>query len=174
MSDEDAVPKPSLAEQLDRLFRLVRPVGEAREYSYKEVAGGVTARGAPATSENYIYLLRVGRRDNPGKKLLEALADFFGVDVSYFYSSSSTSQKADAELELIAALRDSSIRQLALRSVDLSKGNLRHLIGIVEQIRGLEGLPSEARPPVETWSSDPPEEEAEAHRDAKDDQADPG
>lgn len=161
----EEAPPPSLAEKLDRLFRVVRPPGEDREYSYREVAAGVAERGGPATSENYLYLLRAGRRDNPGKKLLEALAGFFGTNVSYFYDTTAATQDLEDELRLLAALRDSSIRQLALRSVDVSKGSLKHIMGIVEQVRELEGLPREARPPVEQWSNEPPDE-PEAARSA--------
>jgi hypothetical protein len=157
----DPVPSPdsvpSLADKLDRLFRIVRPPGEDREYSYREVSAAVAERGGPATSENYLYLLRSGRRDNPGKKLIEALAGFFGTNVAYFYDATMDSQALDDELKLLAALRDSSIRQLALRSFDLSKGNLRHIMGIVEQIREMEGLPGEARPSVEEWSDERPD-----------------
>lgn len=156
MPETGPEPVPPLAAKLDRLFRIVRPPGEDREYSYKEVSSAVAERGGPATSENYLYLLRSGRRDNPGKKLIEALAGFFGTTIAYFYDTAD-SQALDDELRLLAALRDSSIRQLALRSVDLSKGNLQHIMGIVEQVREMEGLPKEARPSVEEWSDEKPD-----------------
>jgi len=145
--DEEATIPPTLASKLDRLFRLARPPGQEREYTYKEVAAAIADRGGPGATANYLYLLRTGRRDNPAKKLLEALASFFG-----------TTEGLDEELRLVAALRDSSIRQLALRSVDLSKGNLTHIMGIVEQVRELEGLPREARPPKREWSDHEPDE----------------
>lgn len=145
---------PTLANKLDRLFRVVRPPGQDREYSYKEVAAGITERGGPATTSNYLYLLRSGRRDNPGKKLLEALAAFFGTNVNYFYDTEASSTDLDEELRLLAALRDGSIRQLALRSLDLSPSNLSHIMGIVDQVRALEGLPLGAKPPAEAWTGD--------------------
>lgn len=151
---------PPLAAKLDHLFRVVRPPGQDREYSYKEVAAGVVAHGGPATSENYLYLLRVGRRDNPGKKLLEALAAFFGTDPTYFFETETT-PAGDDEMRLRAALRASSVRQLALRSADLSPKNLESIIAIIEQVRELEKLPSDARPGVEEWSSERADEDAE-------------
>lgn len=150
-------PPPSLADKIDRLFRVVRPAGTDREYTYREVADGVADRGAPPISDNYLYMLRSGRRDNPGKKLLEALAGFFGTSVTYFYDEPGTDE-LDDELRLVAALRNSSIRELALRSVNLSTGNLRHLLGIVEQVREMERLPERARPRVEEWSEEGPAE----------------
>lgn len=164
MDDDSGV--PSLASKLDRLFRVVRPPGQDREDSYKEVAAAIAEAGGPATTPNYLYLLRSGRRDNPGKKLLEALARHFHTDVSYFYDTGTSSRDLDEEMRLIAALRDSSIRQLALRSVDLSPGNLGHIMGIVDQVRALEGLPPGAPPPAEAWTGedDPPDEAEEQGR----------
>lgn len=153
MSDDDS-DVPTLAGKLDRLFKVVRPPGQDREYSFKEVAAAITDRGGPATTSNYLYLLRSGRRDNPGKKLLEALAGFFGTNVSYFYDTDASSKDLDEELRLLAALRDGSIRQLALRSLDLSPRNLSHIMGIVDQVRALEGLPPGAQPPAEAWTGD--------------------
>lgn len=166
MADDDATGAPSLASKLDRLFRVVRPPGQDREYTYKEVAAAIAASGGPPTTANYLYLLRSGRRDNPAKKLLEALARHFHTDVGYFYDTTASSQELDEEMRLIAALRDSSIRQLALRSVDLSPGNLTHIMGIVEQVRALEGLPPGAPPPAEAWTGeeDQPDDTEEQNR----------
>jgi len=154
MPDETPPGALSLADKLDRLFRVVRPPGQDREYTYKEVAAVIASRGGPATTANYLYLLRSGRRDNPAKKLLEALAQFFGTNVAYFYDTTASSQDLDEEMRLVVALRDSSIRQLALRSVDLSPGNLSHIMGIVEQVRALEGLPPGAPPPAQAWTGE--------------------
>jgi len=147
-----------LAAKLDRLFRVVRPRGEDREYTYREVAAGIAERGGASTTANYIYLLRSGRRDNPGMKLLESLAAFFGVPVTYFYETAKSEQELDEELRLRAALRDSSIRQLALRSVDLSPGNLTHIIGIIDKVRELERRPPGSPPPPEAWTGEEEDE----------------
>lgn len=158
-------PPPTLAEKLDRLFKAVRPPGEDREYTYKEVASAITERGGPSTTANYLYLLRSGRRDNPTKRLLEALADFFRVNVGYFYDTSPKSADLDEDLRLIAALRDSPVRQLALRSLDLSPGHLSAIMGIVEQVRALEGLPPGAEPPAGVWTGEEPQDGPEQPQD---------
>lgn len=148
-------PRPAtLAGKLDRLFRVVRPPGLDREYTYREVAAGVAGLGGSKTTANYLYLLRSGRRDNPGMKLLESLSAFFGVPVTYFYDSEKSEQELEEELRLRAALRDSSIRQLALRSVDLSPGNLTHIIGIIDRVRELERRPPGSPPPPEAWTGE--------------------
>jgi HAD superfamily hydrolase (TIGR01509 family) len=68
---------PTLAEKLARLFSTVRPGGRAK-YSAQEAAEAIRARGGSTISTTYIWQLRKGLRDNPTKKHLEALADFFG------------------------------------------------------------------------------------------------
>lgn len=153
MPDHDT-PPPTFSGKLDRLFKVVRPTGEDREYTYKEVAAAISDRGGPPTTANYLYLLRTGRRDNPGKKLLEALADFFRINVSYFYDTGPASEDLEDDLRLVAALRNSQVRQLALRSLDLSPGNLTHIMGIIDQVRALEGLPRGTPPPPQAWTGE--------------------
>lgn len=140
MSDGDAVagPRRSFADKLDHLFRVVHPAGRG-EFSYKEVEAGVAARGGEISSA-YVWHLRKGSRDNPTLKHMEALAEFFGVAVSYFVDDD-VAARVDAELSVIAALRDSGVRHVALRASGLSAATLGAISGIIEQARRLEGLP---------------------------------
>lgn len=79
------------------------------------MAEAIATRGGPTISATYLWQLRKGLRDNPNKKHLEALADFFGVSPAYFFDDESVA-RIDAELELLAALREGSVRQIALRA----------------------------------------------------------
>jgi transcriptional regulator with XRE-family HTH domain len=120
-----------------------------REYTYEEVAEGVAKRGGPTISATYVWLLRTGQRDNPTKHHLEGLADFFGVSPAYFFDDTATA-RIDAQLDLLTALRDAPVRQIALRAFGLSPGSLRMVADIVTQVRELEGLPNpeeEVSPP---------------------------
>ena len=47
---------------------------------------------------------------------------------------------ADAELDLVVALREGPIRQIALRAAGLSTDSLRAIAEMVEHVRRLEGL----------------------------------
>ncbi len=122
---------PTLAEKLEALFRAVHPRG--REYTHEEVARGAEALGGPTISATYVWQLRKGHRDNPTKHHLEALAGFFGVPPAYFFDEESAGQVA-AELELLAALRDEDVRQVALRAADMTPGARAALRQLVDQM----------------------------------------
>ena len=63
--------------------------------------------------------LRTGRRDNPTKRHLEALAQFFQVPVAYFFDDDQGAA-ITRELELLGVLRDAGVRSVALRALTLS------------------------------------------------------
>jgi transcriptional regulator with XRE-family HTH domain len=134
--EESPVPR-SLADKIDRLFSVVRPA--KGEYTHEQVAKAIEERGGPTISASYLWQLRKGLRDNPTKKHLEALASFFGVPPSYFFDEQE-SERIDAELDLLAALRDSSVRQVALRASGLSPQTLRAITDMIERARQIEGL----------------------------------
>ncbi|MCS7480670.1 XRE family transcriptional regulator [Umezawaea endophytica] len=129
----------SLTERLDRLFRTVHPANRG-EYTYEEVASAIREQGT-MISHTYVWQLRKGIRDNPTKRHLEALASFFGVPASYFLDDDTSA--ADAQLELLATLRDDPVRSLALRAAELSPNGLAAIRAMVEHARSVEGLPSE-------------------------------
>lgn len=138
MTDSQPAGPRTLSEKLNHLFRTVHP-RDRGEYSFEEVAEAIRARGGPTISATYIWQLRKGLKDNPTKKHLEALADFFGVSAAYFFDDE-VAARIDAELELLATLRDSPVRQLALRASGLSPDSLRAIAEMIEHVRQLEGL----------------------------------
>ena len=131
----------SLASKLDRLFRTIHPAGRG-EYTPDEVAAEIRSRGGPTISSTYLYMLRKGERDNPTKKHLEALADFFGVPAGYFFDDA-TAARVESELDALIALRDSPVREIALRAAGLSAQSLATIREVVERVRQLEGLPDD-------------------------------
>ena len=128
--------KRTLAERLDYLFRTVHPANRG-EYSLQEVADSSSPSGGPTISANYLWLLRKGLRDNPTKKHLEALAAFFGVSPLYFFDDE-VAARTDAQLDLLVALRDAGVRNLALRAASLSPETLRAITEMVERARQIE------------------------------------
>lgn len=138
MSDAEAPRVRTMAEKIDRLFRTIHPRGR-EEYSFEDVAAAIRGRGGPTVSATYLWQLRKGLRDNPTKKHLEALSDFFGVSPAYFFDDNAAA-RIDAELDLLSALRDASVRQIALRAFGLSPESLATIAGMVERVRQLEGL----------------------------------
>ena len=133
-------PRPqTLAEKLDRLFATLHARGRAR-YSYRAVADAIQAHGGPTLSASYLWQLHTGRKDNPTKRQLEGLAAFFGVPPDYFFDDEAAA-RLDAELALVAALRDAGVRRIALRAAGLSPRSLTVLAGLLDHLRRLEGLP---------------------------------
>jgi len=130
---------PSLAEKLERLFHAVHPAGRP-PYSNAEVAAAMQRDGGPTVSATYLWQLRRGIRTNPTKAHLEAMAHFFGVHPSYFFDETSASD-IDAQLALLALVRDAGVRAIALRSSGLSEASLTAIQGMVENARRLERLP---------------------------------
>lgn len=127
----------TFAQRLDRLFRVVRP-RNGHEYTHEEVATAIRERGV-TISHTYVWQLRKGMRDNPTKRHLEALAEFFGVPPSYFLDEDTSG--IDAQLELLVALRDNDVRNVALRASGLSPQGLKAVLGMIEHARTVEGLP---------------------------------
>lgn len=135
----------TLAQKLDHLFKTVHPGGRG-EYTYQEVANALQEQGGPTISATYVWQLRRGDRDNPTKRHLEALASFFGVPVSYFFDE--TTEQIDAELELLAVLRDAGVKNIALRASELPPDSLESIRQIIEVMRGVNGLPTDTTPTV--------------------------
>lgn len=132
----------TLAQKLDHLFRTVHP-RDRGPYSYAEVAKAIEERGGPTVSSTYIWQLRTGVRDNPTKRHLEALADFFGVSPAYFFDDAEAA-RIDARLLLLTMLRDTGARQIAARLPGLSTDSIEVLADMVAHLRHLEGLPETA------------------------------
>lgn len=134
----DDAAEGDLAAKLNRLFRTVVPRGGG-EYTFEEVAEAIRAKGGPTISATYLWQLRKGVRDNPTKRHLEALAAFFGVPPAYFFDSGEA-ERIDAELDLLTALRDAPVRQIATRANGLSIKSLQAIADMVDRVRELEGL----------------------------------
>jgi transcriptional regulator with XRE-family HTH domain len=91
-------------------------------------------------------LLRTGQRDNPTLRHIEALAKFFGVPAAYFLDEDRASEVAE-QLELLAAARDADIREIMMRSNDLSKPDRLTILGIVKRFAGERSDEGGAAPP---------------------------
>ena len=126
----------SIADKLDRLFQRVRPAGQG-EYSHSAVAEAIREQQGISVSHTYIWQLRTGRRDNPTIQHLTALATFFGVPVAYFLDDEE-SRKIDSELELLAALRDTGVTEIALRAADLSPSSRETISQMILKVWELE------------------------------------
>lgn len=139
--DQGKPGQSALAYRLNRLFETVHPPGRG-PYSNEEVAREIRAEGGDI-SRAYLSYLRNGDRDNPTLQHLEALARFFGVPAAYFFDDD-VATETDAQLEIVAAMRDVGVRSVALRVAGLSPKGLLAVSAMIEEVRVLEGLPRES------------------------------
>ncbi|NBE56504.1 helix-turn-helix domain-containing protein [Streptomyces boluensis] len=130
----------SLAARLNHLFEVIHPAGRSRPYSSDEVAALLQEQGGPTVSGTYLWQLRTGRRDNPTKRHLEALADFFGVPVAYFFDAE-VARRVGTDLDTLRRLRESGVQSVALRAVGLSPKSMDAVLAMIDRVRELEGLP---------------------------------
>ena len=131
-----------LADRLDHLFRTVHPKDRG-PYTPAEVAEAINeTAGERVISSTYVWQLRTGRRDNPTQKHLSALAAFFGVSPMYFFQQTEADRSA-VPPELVAALKNEDVRDMALRAVGLSDRALRAIKDMIENARAVEGLATE-------------------------------
>ncbi|MFI9723159.1 XRE family transcriptional regulator [Streptomyces sp. NPDC052396] len=122
----------SLAERIEALFRTVRRPDRSA-YSNEEVARACRESSGETFSATYLWQLRTGRRNNPTKRHLEALAAFFQVPVAYFFDDTESARIAE-EITLLAAMRDAGVRDVALRAVNLSPDGLGTVRDLIDSI----------------------------------------
>lgn len=130
----------TLADKINRLFD-ARRRPDGRPYSDLDVERWLAEREAegPTISANYLRVLRGGHRTNPTMSHLQAIARFFEIDPAYFFGSAEHSAAITADLELLAALRDSEdIRAVALRAQELSPEMRAWLARTVRDLPGDE------------------------------------
>jgi transcriptional regulator with XRE-family HTH domain len=130
----------TLAQKLDRLFDVIRREN-GEPHSHEEVASACRKSSGESFSATYLWQLRTGRRDNPTKRHLEALADFFQVPLTYFFDEK-IGAEIDAELEFLGALRNAGVRNLALRALGLSPGGLATITDMLEVVANREAKDS--------------------------------
>ncbi|MEU3299789.1 XRE family transcriptional regulator [Streptomyces sp. NPDC006678] len=129
----------TLSDRLNRLFDVVHPPDRG-PYSNAEVAALMAERGLETVTATYLWMLRTGKRDNPTKRHLEALASFFGVPAAYWFDDD-VAEKTAQELELLQLIRDSRIKNVLLRLSDVSADGKDAVLGLVDGVRKMEGLP---------------------------------
>ncbi|UNO43027.1 helix-turn-helix transcriptional regulator [Streptomyces sp. MST-110588] len=145
MGDEGREPA-GLAEKLDQLFH-ARSRERGRPLSANDVATEINIKaGEQVISGNYIWQLRKGKRDNPTKRHIEALAEYFGVPAAYFHDQPEpadagavgTSERPTA---VLGAMQDAGVIAMAARFMDMSEESRSAVLEMINRVRKLEGLP---------------------------------
>ena len=141
--DEQPEAGASLAQRIDHLIRTVHP-GDRGPYTLEEITDGIRAQGGPTISVAYLSQLRAGKRDNPTKQHMEAIARFFGVNVAYFFDDTAA-EAVNEELALLQAIRDSGVKRVALRAMELGPDARNSLARIIDELGNLEKRTSSKR-----------------------------
>src|SRR5258706_6260043 len=119
------VKKENFAEKLNRLFKEKRkPDGTL--YTQTEVVENTKG----VLTRVYLWKLRTGRASNPGLQVIRALAEFFGVDPSYFFVNDKMSMEFAKENQK----RDQLVDQIALRSSELDHKGKQAVLYMIESI----------------------------------------
>jgi len=139
--DPTQVDQLKMAKRIEHLFETV-PNGAKGHWTNVDLAAFLTARGIPTTGA-YISMLRHGRRTNPSLAVISGMAVAFSVPTAYFYDDE-LAQRLDEDMELLVAVKQSGLANIALRSKGLSPRSLRELEQIIDAVRRIDGLDEQA------------------------------
>lgn len=136
-----------LPQRLNYLFSNIHPAGGTYTNAHvaEEISGKPDEYGGVSLTEQYLSMLRNGRRTNPRPDILRALAKFFAVPVGYLIGDLPESQAArvEEEVQFLVAMRDQRVRSIALRSVGLPPEVQDSLGAIISQFRQQMNLPAD-------------------------------
>ncbi|ORB83646.1 XRE family transcriptional regulator [Mycobacterium kansasii] len=128
-----------LSLKLNKLFEIMRKPSEP-PLSNAAAAEAITKKTGVSISSAYLWQLRSGIKRNPTVQHLRAIAEFFGVSASYLIDPG-VDPLIDVQLDLLQALRDAGVRDLALRASGLTPEALNSIAAILDRVRELERLP---------------------------------
>lgn len=141
--DDERTGAPTLADKINRAFATLHPADRG-PYTNREVAQWFAVHstpGEPTISVNYLAMLRSGERDNPTLRHLRALARFFGIPAAYFIDDAEDAAAIHSDLEMVAAMRDADVREIAARAMELDSSMRTWLR---DTVLGLPGAPGPA------------------------------
>lgn len=126
----------SFADRLAHLIATVHPP-DRKPYSYREIAQGVAEQTGVTMSPTHVQQLAVGARRDPKRSHLQALAQFFGVPVTYFFDDE-VAKQIDAQVGDVVAWRDTEARGLAERAMQLSPRDRDTVSALMDQLNNYD------------------------------------
>jgi len=112
------------ADKLNMLFEK-KTKRDGSKYTQEEVIRGTKG----VLTRAYLWKLRTGRAKNPGFNIVQALADFFEVDINYFRTDASQPEEI-----IEKSLRDDLLEELVLRASTYSDETIKVIISMMEYI----------------------------------------
>lgn len=110
-----------------------------RQLSLDELTAAVEKATGVRIGRSTLNKLLSGAVTNPHLDTINALATFWGVPIEFF-TNSSVAQRVAAEYDLLAAMRDHGVQELAVRASGLAPDTLSLISRLIEQARVAEGL----------------------------------
>ena len=111
-------------EKLNMLFEMKRK-SDGSKYSQEDVIQGTNG----VLTRAYLWKLRTGRAKNPGFTIVQALADFFDVNINYFRTDES-----QPEVIVEKSLRDELLDEMSLRASMHSDDTIKAIISMMDYI----------------------------------------
>ncbi|MGI5255759.1 hypothetical protein [Streptomyces angustmyceticus] len=133
-------PARRIDQRLTALITALYP-DERKRPGYAKLAKDIRETTGGAISGTYLWELTTGRKGNVTVEQLDVLAQYFGVPSEYFLNDD-VADRVNTQLRLLAALRDTKVRNLALRAEGLSPQSLDALLTMVNEARRLQNLPN--------------------------------
>ncbi len=112
------------AKKLNTLFE-TKTKPDGTKYTQEEVIQGTKG----VLTRAYLWKLRTGRAKNPGFNIVQALADFFDIDINYFRVS-----EDEEKAVLEKAQRNKLVSEVALRASMFSEETVLAIINMMEYI----------------------------------------
>jgi len=112
------------ADKLNMLFEMKRK-SDGSKYSQEEVIQGTNG----VLTRAYLWKLRTGRAKNPGFNIVQALADFFEVDINFFRTDESQPEEIVEK-----SVRDELLEQMSLRASMHSDDTIKAIISMMDYI----------------------------------------
>lgn len=138
MTDDAAKPHESpqtrLARKLSLLLDLYKSQGRG-PLSYRAVSESMAERGTPLSRSRWAYMRSGDSSLAMDQKLLQNLADFFGVDRRYLLDDSAeVPELVEAQLDLLKSMREARVKNFAARQLqELSPETLARLRDVIDK-----------------------------------------
>lgn len=121
MTDSDAgipeQPQAKLARKLNLLLDLFEAQG-SEPLTYPQISKHMADRGTPLSRSRWAYMRAGDSSMATDPKLLQNLAEFFGVDPTYLLDDDGeVPDLVDAQLQLLRTLRENRVRNFAARQL---------------------------------------------------------
>lgn len=126
-------------QRLNELIAALHPDERTRP-GYAALSREIRESTGGRISGTYLWELSTGRKHNVTVEQLDVLATYFGVPLEYFLNDK-VAERVSSQLAVAAALRDTRVRNLALRAEGLSPDSLDALLTVVNEVRKLQNLP---------------------------------